>query len=133
MISFQNILCYVIYNWHLCCFSVVLVQLCYYIFLGSEEECYRKLEIEECSVDDDSETTELDSQDELIDKVIKAKEMEKKEILNQINDEEEQVRAKKKRTRKRKSVQFEVRMYLIIKLSTQGVASFAIKWEICSL
>ena len=133
MISFQNILCYVIYSWHLCCFSAVLVQLCYYIFLGSEEECYRKLEIEECSVDDDSETTELDSQDELIDKVIKAKEMEKKEILNQINDEEEQVRAKKKRTRKRKSVQFEVRMYLIIKLSTQGVASFAIKWEICSL
>ena len=75
----------------------------------------------------------MDIQDELIDKVIKAKEMEKKEILNQINDEEEQVRAKKKQTRKRKSVQFEVRVYLIIKLSTQGVASFAIKYEICSL
>ena len=84
--------------------------LCNHIFLGSEEECYKKLEIEECSIDDDeSETPELDSQDELIDKAIKdEKELENKEILNQISDEEEQVKAKRKRIRKRKSVEFEV-------------------------
>lgn len=60
--------------------------------LGSEGECTRKLEIEECSDDDDDKVQELDSGDEQIDNVKPAEMADTNE--ESVNYEQEEAEGK---------------------------------------